>query len=1081
MADQQNIVEIETCLRGLLEPNNEVIKNSTDRLNKILKAPVSSLYLFHILQTSQYPEIKQLSGVLMRKKLVVHWVKMTNDNRNTIKNAIMQLLLTETTPLVKKAITELIIVITRVELPLKNWNDFYPYLFKLSECNDVYIRQMQLHIIDSLFQNSSSSSSTSYLTEIYPQIAQVFQQAMRDEFSVRVYALKAIGSAILETPTESKVKLFVDFIPNMIETLKNCIENEMESEAIAAFEVFHEFSECPFNSLLQYIPILCKFSLEVISNANIDNSIKTSAIEFLDSVIQNKPKCISKNNLLEPLLSVFFNILTLTNETAEENDTEDNIYQGAGIALRECGQRYSSKLVYLPTLNVLKEYSVSQDENRRRAVLAIITQLSYGCSETMKEDMKTIIQFIVAGLQDTSKKVRQQACICVGRLSENLHPEIYEYTTTIFPLLLNSLTDPDDQFILRCCFALEVFMGNLEKQYLLPILPTIIEKLGLLIQRNNLQVKEFGISSITALAFATEAAFAPFFDQIFGLIKNFLIVQDKNLLGLKAESFNCLASLVKTVPKEKFIPFLGELFQVAYQNVDQAQTSEVVESCFSFYYSCFEHFGEDIKDFLPKVYDQVAKFASNEDGIIKHENSEGGNIEGIDNDEDEDDDDDEDGLRANYSVRTGFIDQKSAAIHTIGVLATYLPASFLPYCQNTVQILDPLLGYYNDEVKDEALVALQSLIIPVNKAFPVQTPWVKGDTNAELPEATKVLLDFSFQTYQSIIKFDESKEIVARVYGLIAQTIKTLGPATYPFISLVGLDILEAFNSTLHCQTFNADDIDGLGEDDEEVPEDDENQDWEDDEASDLRLIDMACECLIEISTVLGTKFKDLFESRLKTILKLAKKTVIASIRSYVIGSIAECIKVIGGDFSNSFELLYNHGIRALADESSKVQRVGCYLLGVLISRCVIAKQDNYNQIFQSIHPVIADPEQDRYTLDNACGCIARLISTNVNFVPDQVIPVFISKLPIQSDFEEVDAVVDAILVLFTSKFSVVAPFIKPILSAFAHALSQPLMAASTIEKMTHLLRNLFSQYSTQMNEVMNTLPENEKLVFQKL
>ncbi|KAF2070549.1 hypothetical protein CYY_008139 [Polysphondylium violaceum] len=1081
MTDQQNIAEIELCLRGLLEPNNDVIKQSTDKLNKILKTPISSLYLFHILQTSPYPEMKQLAAVLLRKKLVVHWVKMNNDNRLTIKNTILQLLLAEPTPLVKKAITEVIIIIARVELPIQNWNDFYTFLFKLSECQDIYVRQMQLHIIDTLFQHAASSSSKSYLANIYPQIAQVFQNAMKDEFSVRVYALKAIGSAILETPVESKVQLFIGLIPNMIETLKICIENEMESDAIAAFEVFHEFSECPFQSLLQYIPIICKFSLEVISNSNVDNAIKTSAIEFLDSVIQNKPKCISKNNLLEPLLSVFFNILTLDNETAEENDTEDNIYQGAGIALRECGQRYSSKIIYFPSLNVLKEYAVSQDENRRKAVLGIITQLSYGCSETMKDDIKTIIQFIVNGLQDPSKKVRQQACISVGRLSENLHPDIYEFTSTIFPLLLNSLTDPDDQFIIRCCFALEVFMGNLEKKYLLPILPNIIEKLGLLIQRNNIQVKEFGIASITSLAFATEESFSPFFDQTFGLIKNFLIVQDKNLLSLKAGAFDCLASLVKTVPKEKFAPFLKELFQVCYLNVEEAQTSEIVESCFSFYYSCFEHFGEDLKDFLPQVFDQVSKYATSEDGIIKHQDNANGTIQGIDNEEDEEEDDDEDALNASYSVRTGFVDQKSAAIHTLGVLATHLPVSFLPYCKLTVEKLDGLLGYFHNEVKDEALVALQSLIIPINKAYPVQTPWVKGDTTQQLPEATKVLLDFSFQTYQSIIKYDESKELVARVYGLIAQTIKTLGPATHPYINLIGLDILQAFNSTLYCQTCTADDIDGLGEDDEEEQDDEENQDWEDDESGDLHLIDMACECLIEISTVMGVKFKELFEGSLKTILKLTKKTILHSIRSYVIGSIAECIKVIGSDFSSSFDLLYPLGIRSLGDESIKVQRVGCYLLGVLISRSIVAKPDHYYQIIQSIHPIITAPDQDRYVLDNACGCIARMISTNNSLIPDQVIPIFISKLPIQSDFEEVDAVVDAILVLFTQKFAVVAPLIKPILSAFAHALSQPLMAPATIEKITHLLRNLLTQYNAEMKEVMNTLPENEKIVFQKL
>ncbi|KYQ99952.1 importin 4 [Tieghemostelium lacteum] len=1080
MADIQIQNEIENNLRGLLQPVNEVVQQSTINLNKLLKPTSSSLCLFQILKTNQFVEMRQLSAILLRQKLGSHWIQLHKDHRAQIKSMILPQILSEPSILVKKSISELVISMSKLELSADTWPELFPFLVQLFQSNDPILIQITLHTIECILDNNTP------ITQHLAYIAEILKVTLsHEQLAVRSAAVKTSGSAISSSLPPSKKAQFLPLLNMMIENVKLFITNDMVSDVCAAFEIFIDLAETIKDSIVEYLQLICHLSFEMAS-ANIDYAMKTSAVEFLDTIIKHKPGFFKKTNLLDKLLKVLYH-----NMTIDDEETDENIYSASGIAIRECGKKFKSKVVYTEALPLLDIYQQSQDPNVRKASLEIIKHLSYGCMETMKDDMDRVMSIVIRGLQDQSQVVRQYACVCIGVLSQNLHPNIYKYSKTIFPLIFESINTPDDDYVLRCCFALEQFLFNLENAVILPIMDSILTKLFALIQRPNPQVKEFSISVISALALATELEFAPYFDQVLKVIEPFFVDTNKEHSVLKANAFDCLATLVKTVPKDRFKPLVPQLMDLAYKEVNAKSGSEVTEACFSLYSHIFERFGEEVAQYCELIHPQLMEAAMSNEALKKHSNVH--SIQGIENEskpnqtsEEKTEEELEDA--ASFSVYTPMMDVKVAAIHCLSVLATNLPKTYINFCSIIVPQIPALVKYFYPEVRDETLILLQSLVITINHNNPPQKPWTIGDFNNPLNENTKTLLDFSFDIYDQMLNYDDDKVIVARTFECIANTVKLLGPSSIaPYLENVGTNIIKCFNSGLYCQTVNAEDTPDMDDEDEQDDDeqDDENVDDEyiedEDEEEDLRLVDLASEAIIQIATVSGPQFKVYLETSLPFLLKLTKQSVHHSMRSVVIGTIGETIKVLNCDFSSFFQKLFPLALKWIKEETDDMKQVTTYLLGILIQRCVCATPANYAQALQALSPLLLDndPEIPPEVSDNTVGCLARIMCTNLSLVTnlDQVLTIYFSKLPLRKELTEVEPVVNSLILLINNKQDLTRPYLSKILSIFATDLAREKLDDKIKQSIVQFVRSLAEKHPSEIQQLISTLPEQQQVI----
>lgn len=65
-----------------------------------------------------------------------------------------------------------------------------------------------------------------------------------------------------------------------------------------------------------------------------------------------------------------------------------------------------------------------------------------------------------------------------------------------------------------------------------------------------------------------------------------------------------------------------------------------------------------------------------------------------------------------------FFDEKARSTMTIGTLARYSGASFLPYLEKSVQTLLPLTGYFSENVRAAAMGSLHEMVLCIKESLP---------------------------------------------------------------------------------------------------------------------------------------------------------------------------------------------------------------------------------------------------------------------------------------------------------------------------------------------------------------------------
>lgn len=170
------------------------------------------------------------------------------------------------------------------------------------------------------------------------------------------------------------------------------------------------------------------------------------------------------------------------------------------------------------------------------------------------------------------------------------------------------------------------------------------------------------------------------------------------------------------------------------------------------------------------------------------------------------------------------------------------------------------------------------------------------------------------------------------------------------------------------------------------------------------------------------------------------KKNRSLSDRSSAIGCLAEIISGMKGSITPSTEPLLELFYRALSDDEPDVQSNAAFASGLLVEYSEVDMSPQYLHLLAALRPFfVVTPDashQKKNARDNAAGAVARLIIRNTSAVPlDQVLPVFIETLPLQTDYLENRPVFRALFHLFRSYPQTLYPYMDRLLQVFAHVL----------------------------------------------
>jgi len=250
-----------------------------------------------------------------------------------------------------------------------------------------------------------------------------------------------------------------------------------------------------------------------------------------------------------------------------------------------------------------------------------------------------------------------------------------------------------------------------------------------------------------------------------------------------------------------------------------------------------------------------------------------------------------------------------------------------------------------------------------------------------------------------------------------------------------------------------------------------------------VELIDVACDCLVDIAKVMGPLLQPYFEPVATVILTYQQKQSSDTYRSLAVGAIAEITNAMGTLIQPYLPNLLPIALTGMIDPDEETRSNSCFWCGVLLLHGGEHAVPFYNQVLQNIAGVFssADKIELPNLLDNACGCVARMILTQPAHVPlSQVVPALLKFLPLRKDMEENKTVYPSLFGLIRSSNDVIATNFSAVLSVFAKVLGRPDVQLEIQNEMVVILKQLLQQHSSQMQQVLQSLPPNEQENLQK-
>lgn len=80
---------LELLLIQFLMPDNDARRQAEDQIKRLSKDPQVVPALVHHLRTAKTPNVRQLSAVLLRKKITGHWPKLNPHLRQLVKQSLI--------------------------------------------------------------------------------------------------------------------------------------------------------------------------------------------------------------------------------------------------------------------------------------------------------------------------------------------------------------------------------------------------------------------------------------------------------------------------------------------------------------------------------------------------------------------------------------------------------------------------------------------------------------------------------------------------------------------------------------------------------------------------------------------------------------------------------------------------------------------------------------------------------------------------------------------------------------------------------------------------------------------------------
>ncbi|KAK9069597.1 hypothetical protein SSX86_011501 [Deinandra increscens subsp. villosa] len=1032
---------LELLLLQFLMPDDEARGNAEDQIKRLVRDPQVVPQLIDHIRSAKTPIVRQLSAVLLRKKITGHWQKLPHDLRHLVKQSLIESIMTEYSPSVRRASANVVSTIAKYAVPGGEWPDLLLFIFRCSQSAQEDLREMGLLLFTSLTETIGDS-----FQPYFADLKLLLLKCLQDEISgVRVAALKAVGAFLESTHDKSQVVKFCEYIPSILDYSRKSLSSGDEDVAIIALEIFDELIESPAPLPRESIRAIVQFSLEVCSSSDIKISTRHQAIQIISWLAKYRSNSLKKHQLIFPILQIM--CLLLTEATSSDLDDDLSPDRAAAEVLDTMSVKLSNH-VFPPVFEFASENSGNANPKFREASIMGLGLISEGCLVLMKENLEPVLHVVLEALRDPEQVVRGSASFALGQFAEYLQPEIVSHYEKILPHILRSLQDASDDVKVKSYYALAAFCENMQVE-ILPFFDTLLGKLLASLQSSPRILQETCLSAISSVASAAHKAFIPYAERVLELMKAFMVLTNEEDLCSRARATELVGIVAVIVGREKMEPNLPPFIEAAIYGYG-LECSELRKHTHGFFSNVTEILEDGMVWYLPHVVPLAFSSCYLDDGPA------------VDiNDSDEDEDDDVDGLGAissddeakdepivgNISIRTSVLDEKAAATQALGLFALHTKSAYAPYLEESFMIMMKHSIYFHEDVRLQAITGLKHILTAAH-VF-VQ----KHNDGASM---LKELLDPVMTIYIKTMNQDDDREVVAQTCMSLAHIIKDFG------YFAIELHIARLVESTLVLlQQMSAC---------QQVEFDSDNKVY--DPGQNEVLMDAVTDLLPALAKAMGSNFEPIFAILFNPLMEFAKGSSSPKDWTMVVACVAEVAKNMGAPISGYISPLMPFVLKELASSSATNRRNAAFCVGELCKNGGNCSLKYFDDALHCLYPLFEESEPDPAVTDNAAGAVARMIMAHQDSVPlNQVLPILLNVLPLKEDHEESVPVYSCICNLVLSSNSQILQLVSDLIIVFVQVAISPLETREVKLQIGEAVSHLISLYGRQMKPILRSLP----------
>jgi len=1012
-----HLAEFQTLLEKLLSPDNDIRKTAEDAYEEVAREQRASLLFL----TAKSPEFnfehRQLALVLLRRLLSNDWQELwpnwSAETQTTFCNEVLLATQNEPNEALRKRFCDLIAEVARNTIDdqaQQTWQDVLKFLFSCATSVEPRLKEVALMIIENV-PGIFGRQQSEYMGVIQDMLSASLQYtAVGDDkatANVRIAAVKAATAFICDNDEDQAVMRQLQSLLGPI--LQVCAFSIEQQEDDSCLQCLTDIASTTPKLLRHHLTDLCTMCLKTLSNEEMDDNFRHSALEIMVSLAEANAPMVRKHctqfvpELLNQCLILMVDLEEdpdwFESDDTDEDDDDSNATIGE-TSLDRLACALGGKMVLQSCLQYISPMLQSNDWKFRHAGLMAISTIGEGCHKQMESILEQIVDTILPFLRDPHPRVRYAACNALGQLSSDFAPKLQkQLNEKVIPALLAVLEDLGNPRVAAHAGAALVNFSedapaSVMAIYLDPIMMKLLwvleQTFNQLVEKGKKLVLEQIVTTIASVADSASIRFTPYYERVMPCLKYILLhAVQPELRLLRGKTIECATLIGLAVGKAQFMPDANEIMQILLKTQMEFGEQEGDDPQVSYMMSAWARvctiLGEDFVQYLPSVMPAVMKVASFKPEVAI--------VECDDADHLQKGEDDWQfvnlGDQQSFGIKTAGLEDKAAACQMLVTYARELKGGFAEYVDQTTQLMVPLLKFYfHDSVRTAAAEALPELL-EVAKA--------KG------PEFVASMWQFVFRDLLKAIDTEPENDVLSELLWSLAKCIERLGSGC-----LTEKDLQDIFDSLER----------HLGKHFEKAAERDQLRKDEDyDEELEKELVDEHDEdtwLLSKVSDVLHAAFSTHkeavvphFEKLLLHLMKLLEPNRPEADYQWALCMFDDLIE-FGGTSSLKYQQYFlTPMVRALEHQAPEVRQAAAYGFGIM----GLHGGNGYAQACAESIPFLAkminapdsrSSESNLAATENAIAAVAKILKYNSSLVDvGLVLPAFIGWLPVWEDKEE--------------------------------------------------------------------------------